>query len=168
MSTMNPSTIAGDKPKNFPSENVERPKEASMSETELTAIRSGRTIKFTPERLQQIKNLVERGLNREQIAETIGVTVGSLAVTCSRHGISLRQLKPDCTQGAKQSCRSALERMMSENGKPDVALLEITVGHRKIKCEVPLRAFIELCFEAQMTNANLGDVIAKKLMKNNG
>jgi len=51
----------------------------------------GRTIKFTPERIQQIKNLVERGKTREEIAELIGVTVGSLQVTCSRLGISLRR-----------------------------------------------------------------------------
>jgi hypothetical protein len=52
----------------------------------------GRQIKFTPERLQQIRNLVERGKNREEIAELIGVTVGSLQVTCSRLGISLRRV----------------------------------------------------------------------------
>jgi hypothetical protein len=51
----------------------------------------GRQIKFTPERIQQIRNLVERGKNREEIAELIGVTVGSLQVTCSRLGISLRR-----------------------------------------------------------------------------
>jgi hypothetical protein len=51
----------------------------------------GRSIKFTPERIQQIKNLVERGKSREEIAALIGVTVGSLQVTCSRLGISLRR-----------------------------------------------------------------------------
>jgi hypothetical protein len=51
----------------------------------------GRQIKFTPERIQQIRNLVERGKSREEIAELIGVTVGSLQVTCSRLGISLRR-----------------------------------------------------------------------------
>src|SRR5262245_15607324 len=51
----------------------------------------GRQIKFTPERIQQIRNLVERGRSREEIAELIGVTVGSLQVTCSRLGISLRR-----------------------------------------------------------------------------
>jgi hypothetical protein len=50
-----------------------------------------RPIKFTPERIQQIKNLVERGKSREDIAELVGVTVGSLAVTCSKLGISLRR-----------------------------------------------------------------------------
>jgi DNA-binding NarL/FixJ family response regulator len=32
----------------------------------------GRPIKFTPERVQQIRNLVERGKSREEIAELIG------------------------------------------------------------------------------------------------
>jgi hypothetical protein len=44
--------------------------------------------KFTPERIQQIK---ARGETREQIAAIIGGTVGTLQVTCSRLGISLRR-----------------------------------------------------------------------------
>ena len=55
----------------------------------------GRPIKFTPEKVQQIRNLVERGKSREEIAELIGVTVGSLQVTCSKLGISLRQARLD-------------------------------------------------------------------------
>jgi hypothetical protein len=51
----------------------------------------GRQTKFTPERIQQIRNLVERGKSREEIAELIGVTLGSLQVTCSRLGVSLRR-----------------------------------------------------------------------------
>src|SRR5262245_394695 len=52
-------------------------------------------IKFTPERLQQIKNLVERGKSRDEIADILDVTVGSLQVTCSKMGISLRRPKFD-------------------------------------------------------------------------
>jgi hypothetical protein len=59
----------------------------------------GRKIKFTPERIQQIRNLVERGKSREEIAELIGVTVGSLQVTCSRLGISLRRVVFDNGMG---------------------------------------------------------------------
>jgi hypothetical protein len=55
----------------------------------------GRPTKFTLERLQQIRNLVERGESREQIAEILDVTVGSLQVTCSRLAISLRRPKVD-------------------------------------------------------------------------
>jgi hypothetical protein len=51
----------------------------------------GRLIKFTPERIRQIRNLLERGKSREEIAELIGVTVDSLQVTCSRLGLSLRR-----------------------------------------------------------------------------
>jgi hypothetical protein len=51
----------------------------------------GRLIKFTPERIQQIRNLLERGKSREEIAELIGVTIDSLQVTCSRLGLSLRR-----------------------------------------------------------------------------
>jgi hypothetical protein len=66
--------------------------------TQLTNSR-GRPIKFTPERVQQIRNLVERGKSREEIAELIGVTVGSLQVTCSRLGISLRRVVFDNGMG---------------------------------------------------------------------
>ena len=55
----------------------------------------GRPMKFTPERIQQIRNLVERGKIREEIAELIEVTVGSLQVTCSKLGISLRRPRLD-------------------------------------------------------------------------
>src|SRR5262245_4092055 len=50
---------------------------------------SGRRIKFTPERVQQIGNLVEQGKSREEIAELIGVTIRSLKVTCSRLAIGI-------------------------------------------------------------------------------
>ena len=55
------------------------------------AIAQQRHSKFTPERIQQIKDLVARGETRERIAAIIGVTVGTLQVTCSRLGISLRR-----------------------------------------------------------------------------
>jgi len=58
-------------------------------------ISRGRSLKFTPERLRQIKNLVERGKSRDEIADILDVSVGSLQVTCSKMGISLRRPKFD-------------------------------------------------------------------------
>lgn len=52
----------------------------------------GRPTKFTPERLQQIRNLVERGESREGIADLLDVTIGSLQVTCSSRLLKM-QLK---------------------------------------------------------------------------
>jgi hypothetical protein len=62
-----------------------------IAELHIPTSSRGRPVRFTPERIQQIKNLVERGKSREEIAELIGVTVGSLQVTCSKLGISLRR-----------------------------------------------------------------------------
>ena len=53
--------------------------------------KSGRTLKFTPQAIEKIKELVAQGVNREEIAKLLDVTVGSLQVTCSRLGISLRR-----------------------------------------------------------------------------
>ena len=69
--------------------------ECQIAEFGTPALPRGRQIKFTPEKIQQIKNLVERGRCRDEIAELIGVAVGSLQVTCSRLGISLRRPKID-------------------------------------------------------------------------
>jgi hypothetical protein len=46
---------------------------------------------FTPERMEQIRNLVARGRSREEIAEIIGCTISTLKTMCSRLGVSLRR-----------------------------------------------------------------------------
>jgi hypothetical protein len=48
--------------------------------------RRGRPTKFTPERMRQITNLVERGKSREEIAEIIGVTTGTLQLLARNSG----------------------------------------------------------------------------------
>jgi hypothetical protein len=67
-----------------------------------------RRTRFTPENIRQIVNLLERGKSKEQIAETIGVTVGTLQVTCSKLGISLRQ--PRFNTGTGMLRRRRLQR----------------------------------------------------------
>jgi hypothetical protein len=54
-----------------------------------------RLTKFTPERIQQILNLVERGISPDEIAEIVGVTIGTLQINCSKMGISLKRPKID-------------------------------------------------------------------------
>ena len=48
--------------------------------------------KFTPQVIEKIKEFVAEGISRDEIANRVGVTVGSLQVTCSRLGISLRRI----------------------------------------------------------------------------
>ena len=52
----------------------------------------GRRTKFTPQAIEKIKAFVAEGISRDEIANRLGVTVGSLQVTCSRLGISLRRI----------------------------------------------------------------------------
>jgi hypothetical protein len=63
---------------------------------------SSRPLRFTPERIGQIKNLVERGYSRDEIAELLNLSVGSLQVACSRFGISLRRAVLDNGVGLRQ------------------------------------------------------------------
>ena len=51
-----------------------------------------RAVKFTPQAIEKIKEFVAEGISRDEIATRLGVTVGSLQVTCSRLGVSLRRI----------------------------------------------------------------------------
>jgi len=56
-------------------------------------------VKFTPQAVEKIKEFVAKGISRDEIANRLGVTVGSLQVTCSRLGISLRRIIfPSCSK----------------------------------------------------------------------
>jgi hypothetical protein len=72
------------------------PMTAAMAQPKIAKVLKGRPTKFTAERIEQIRNLVALGKSRDEIAGFLGVTVGSLQVTCSKLGISLRRrpLKP--------------------------------------------------------------------------
>src|SRR5262244_2077459 len=55
-------------------------------------VRGRRAVKFTPQAIEKIKEFVAEGISRDEIATRLGVTVGSLQVTCSRLGVSLRRI----------------------------------------------------------------------------
>jgi hypothetical protein len=63
-----------------------------MTMTNVSPPARGRHVKFTPQAIDKIKEFVAEGISRDEIANRLGVTVGSLQVTCSRLGISLRRI----------------------------------------------------------------------------
>jgi hypothetical protein len=63
-----------------------------MTMTNVSSSTRGRRVKFTPQVIENIKEFVVQGVSRDEIANRLGVTVGSLQVTCSRLGISLRRI----------------------------------------------------------------------------
>jgi hypothetical protein len=83
-----------------------------MTLLETSAPLGRRTIKFTPANIQKIKDLVAQGVCREEIARLIDVTVGSLQVTCSRLGISLRTPPSSNRNGS---------RWIGAVGRPNIA-----------------------------------------------
>ena len=145
----------------------------------------GRQIKFTPERLQQIRNLVERGKSREEIAELIGVTVGSLQDTCSRLGIGLTYtgsrggdvpLPPINGQSQQNSQSGPVEQPQAttpheerartdEMGLANLALRMKYRGHERTK-ELPLMQDMigQLAFEAQFRNMSIGGLVGELLI----
>ena len=64
---------------------------AAMTLTNASSPSKGRPVKFTPQAIEKIKDLMAQGASRDEIANLLEVTVGSLQVTCSRLGISLRR-----------------------------------------------------------------------------
>jgi hypothetical protein len=69
-----------------------------MTRTNASSSARGRPVKFTPQAIEKIKEFVAEGISRDEIANRLGVTVGSLQVTCSRLGISLRGITfPSCS-----------------------------------------------------------------------
>ena len=124
-------------------------------------------VKFTPERIEQIKNLVERGKGREEIAELIGTTVGSLQVTCSRLGFSLR--RPIVNNGIRPRPKPVPTPPSKPAKAADVARFAINVrclGEERTT-ELPLAQDIiwQLAVEAAFRDVSICDLIGDLTME---
>jgi hypothetical protein len=123
--------------------------------------------KFTPERIRQIKDLLARGETCERIAATIGVSVGTLKVTCSRLGISLRRprvkLLPPRTTGAARTVGAA----------GDIATFTISMKYKgqERNTALPLTSNMisQLALEASFRDQKIGELakdLVESVMKN--
>src|SRR5262245_1064988 len=123
--------------------------------------------KFTPERIRQIKALFARGETCEHIAATIGVSVGTLKVTCSRLGISLRRprvkLLPPRTTGAARTVGAA----------GDIATFTISMKYKgqERNTALPLTSNMisQLALEASFRDQKIGELakdLVESVMKN--
>src|SRR5262249_4551643 len=83
--------------------------------------------KFTPQVIEKIKEFVAEGISREEIASRVGVTVGSLQVTCSKLGISLRRII--LPNGSGRHVRIAHVGEQKEVSQPE-AKFAITMRYR--------------------------------------
>jgi len=143
--------------------------------------------KFTPERIQQISNLVERGKSPDEIASIVGVTTGTLQVTCSKMGISLtrpkiidgigllRQRTPPSTEeqfqgssgselrGAALVAKPQQGRMNTPEARAVNVAIRFQYGGRARTDELPLtlHTMAQLALEAALRDMELGELIAE-------
>jgi hypothetical protein len=149
---------------------------------------NGRPTKFTPERIQQIRNLVERGKNRHEIADLLDVTIGSLQVTCSRLGISLRQRGQQRGDGGpnhhyRRSAASpppagqhnqdlppqthvmTANHEAMESQQPDSASFTLRIQYkgkeRAIRLGLTKNLINQVALEAQLHNVGIGELIGE-------
>lgn len=124
----------------------------------MISITTGRPIVFTPERMEQIRNLVERGMSREEIAEMVGSTLGSLQVTCSKMGVSLR--RPPTLSPPKREARVETK---TNGDKNETVTMTISIGQKTKTFELPRSVLADLCIEAEILDIGLTALIIKKL-----
>ena len=138
----------------------------------------GRRIKFTPQVIQKIKEFVAEGISRDQIADRLGVTVGSLQVTCLRSGISLRRsngsrhtadvrvltIPTPCSVGSAH----AREQEVSQSAARAAPSFAITIRHRgkeqTIDISLPSPAIEVLALEATSRDLGMAQLIGQLLV----
>ena len=137
--------------------------DSAMTMTNGSPTLRGRRVKFTPQVIEKIKDLVAEGTSRDDIANRVGVTVGSLQVTCSRLGISLRRIilsngsRHTADVGGKPAVRATrfanFAIMMRHKGKEKVTDLPL-----------PSPAIEVLAVEAISRDLNIADLIGQVLV----
>ena len=122
-----------------------------------------RPSKFTPERVQRIKYLVARGVSCEEIASLVGVTVGTLKVTCSRLGISLR--RPRSTNGSKLLPLTPATRARKSVNSATFSIC-VRYNGKEQSSELPLTPTMvgQLALEASSRDQKISD-LAKDLLR---
>ena len=142
----------------------------------------GRRIKFTPQVIEQIKKSVAAGIGRDEIANRLGVTVGSLQVTCSRLGISLRRIilsngSPHTAdvRGIPTSCSIGMVRVQEQRDVShpvsratpfaNFAIMMRHKGEEKVTdLPLPSPAIEALALEAMSRDLDIGGLIGQVLV----
>jgi hypothetical protein len=138
----------------------------------MTKPRAGRASKFTPQTIQKIKEMVAQGLSREEIAQRLNVTVGSLQVTCSKLGVSLRRsrmrfpsyerLKPEL-----ELSQAGSEADLVEKGSLLKVKIAVTIQRgdllRTLDVSLSNKAMGELALLASLRKVGLVELIAQIL-----
>jgi hypothetical protein len=129
-------------------------------------------MKFTPQAIAKIKEMGAQGLSRDEIAKLLDVTVGSLQVTCSRLGISLRRPRvhyPSYNRLKPQLQLRMLEKRSRPKGKFAITM-QREDGQRAVDVPLSNEAIGELVVLASLRDLGLvkliGQILGEAVKKN--
>jgi transposase-like protein len=141
-----------------------------------TTQRGRRRRKFTPEAIEKIKELRKQGARREEIAQSLGVSVNSLSVTCSHLGISLRSEHDTADEDAKTKpaplgIGQAQEHKEASQPAADTMpsgkfSLIIRCGDKKLASDIPVtpKQVAPVALNASLRDARLTKFLAQLLV----
>ena len=144
-----------------------------MTMTNASSAVRGRRAKFTPQAMEKIKEFVAEGISRDEIATRLGVTVGSLQVTCSRLGVSLRRIiSPNGSgrhtadvKGAVGIAHVREQKEVSQPAAPQFAITMRCQGEEKtIDIPLPSPAIEALALEAMSRDLGIAGLIGQVLV----
>ena len=123
--------------------------------------------KFTHENVARIKDWVAQGVGRDEIASRLGVTIGSLQVTCSRLGSSLRR-KPLAKANGPIKPLGGIQRSLEHGRQSDHAArakftLLIQTQNGQAAFDLPLSRDLiqQLTLEASVRGQTTADLIGR-------
>ena len=144
---------------------------AAPRENSVPVAKGRRPSKFTPENIAKIKDWVAQGVSRDEIANRLDATVGSLQVTCSRLGISLRRSSLAKGNGAIQPL-GVVRRSIEPNrqGAPAAQskfTLSIGTQDRQSTVDLPLPHIViaQLALAASVRDLSIAELIGKTLVR---
>src|SRR5262249_48139253 len=123
----------------------------------------GRPSKFSPERIQQIRELVKSGASCEKIAASIGVTVGTLKVTCSKLGISLARKRPG--SGGDPLPLKAVTRTAAKNTATFAIIMRHNGEERRAELPLTLAMIGQLGLEASSRGLSISELARDLILK---
>src|SRR5262245_5443119 len=138
---------------------------AADRENNAPLVKGRQPTKFTPENIARIKAWVAQGVGRDEIADRLEVTVGSLQVTCSRLGISLRKSWSAESSGVTQPLGVVQRSIEHIPQNQDLAWPKFTLliqrQSRQAAFDLPLRQDLieRLALEASVRGQTIAGVI---------
>jgi hypothetical protein len=144
-----------------------------------------RASKFTPQAIEKIKKLVAQGVTRDEVANLLDVTLGSLQVTCSKLGISLRRTvkngaarhrvngngrsvpTPGSVGLVHERKQNTEEVSQTTVDTAPLTKFAVTIRHRdkEVTSDIPItsRAIEVLALEAMLRDLGIGKLVGQVL-----